>query len=291
MKFIIKRHGDSLRSFRSKGHSFTALMNSSLNNFMMKPNTLMTDSIVRLTIKARTNSPVTGSLLSIRNRNANNNENNSNLRCSKCGQIETLNHILNGCMHKKYLYTKRHDAVQNILRDYLTNTCRMNVHANQTIRGCSSERLEGGCASLKLYLWWNENHLFIAEFTIPYGMLTNADEKDNNPVSTLTIRRNEKTEKYSNLVEECKKQLHCDATLIVCIVSSLGALPHEALDELKKVAISDKEAGKLARRMVADTSSESMNLYYRSKCNNCNQDNNNSNDNDDEETGETEETE
>jgi len=292
MKIIMKRHGNSLRSFRCKGHSFTTLTNSPLSNFMMKPNTLMADSIVRFTIKARTNSLVTGSLLSMRNRNADDDENITTLRCTKCGQTETLNHILNGCMHKKFLYTKRHDAVQNILRDYLTNTCRMNVHANQTIRGRGSERLEGDCASLKPDLWWwNGNHLFIAEFTIPYGMLTNADDNDNNPVSTLTIRRNEKTEKYSNLVEECKKQLHCDASLLVYIVSSLGALPHETLAELKKVTRSDKEAGKLAGRMVAASLRESMMLYYSSKCNNHNKDNNNSNDNDDEGTGETEEIE
>lgn len=119
MKIIMNRHADTLRSLPLKGHSFITLTNSPLSNFMMKPNCFMADSIVRFTIKARTNSLITGSLLSRKNRNNTNNDYNN--ICSKCGEIEILNHILNGCKHKKHLFTKRHDSVQNILRDYLTD--------------------------------------------------------------------------------------------------------------------------------------------------------------------------
>lgn len=152
----------------------------------------------------------------------------------------------------------------------------MNVHTNQTVRGRSSELLEGDCASLKPDLWWwDGNHLFIAEFTIPYGMLSNVNDEQ---VSTLTIRRKEKLEKYNNLVKECKRQLQCDATLLIYIVSSLGALPSETLDDLKRVTRSIKEAGKLAGRMVAASLRESMMLYYSIKCKKQNEDPNSNND-------------
>lgn len=81
-------------------------------------------------------------------------------------------------------------------------------------------------------------------------------------LATLMIRRREKSDKYKSLVEECKKQLNCEATLLVYIVSSLGALPAETLEDLKKVTKSVKDAGKLAGRMVAAALRESMILYY-----------------------------
>lgn len=59
-------------------------------------------------------------------------------KCVRCGETETLLHILNGCNWMKFKYTKRHDTVQNILRDYLLKANRLNVHANQTIRGSNS---------------------------------------------------------------------------------------------------------------------------------------------------------
>ena len=90
------------------------------------------------------------------------------------------------------------DAVQNILRDYLTEQCRENVHANQCVRGRSGEHLTGDIASLKPDLWWwSNNRLFIAEFTIPYCMMSNRNGESQ---STLTLRRSEKLEKYRNLV-------------------------------------------------------------------------------------------
>lgn len=257
MKIIQKRHGELLRSFPLKGHSFCTLMNSPLSNFMLKPNSLMADSVVRFAIKARTNSLITGSLLSNRNNNDSSNRNN---RCSRCGEPETLNHILNSCKRRKHAFTRRHDSVQNILRDYLSDHCRLNVHANQTVRGRGSERLDGECSTLKPDLWWwNGNHLFIGEFTIPYGMLSN---KDGDIQSTLTLRRNQKLEKYRNLVEECNNKFNCETTLLVFVISSLGAIPADTVNELKKVTHSDKDAGKLAGRMVAAAIRESMILYY-----------------------------
>ena len=257
MKILMKRHGDSLRDFPMKGHTFHTLINSPLSNYFLKTNALMADSVVRFAIKARTNSLITGSLLSTLNQNDTTNRNN---RCPRCGQVETLNHILNSCKHKKHLYTKRHDAVQNILRNYLTEQCRENVHANQCVRGRSGEHLTGDSASLKPDLWWwSNNRLFIAEFTIPYGMMSNRNGESQ---STLSLRRSEKLEKYRNLINDCNEKFNCETTLLVFIISSLGAIPVETIEDLKKVTLSDKDVGKLGGRMVAAAIRESMILYY-----------------------------
>lgn len=264
MRIINARHAEKLRSFPLKGHSFTTLSNSPLSNFFLKPNSLMADSIVRFAIKARTNSLMTASI----NPHSSSNTDNANTHahtkyCRLCNQLLTLHHIINGCSHMKSIYTKRHDAVQDVLRNYLTDIKHVNVHANQTVRGSGSERLTGESSSLKPDLWWwSGNQLSIVEFTIPYGMMS---DQDGNNRSTLDIRREEKIDKYNNLLNDCKRQFNCDAKLFVIIVSSLGAIPKESVDELKNITGSEKAAAKLACRMVAAAIRESMLIYYGEK--------------------------
>lgn len=259
MKIIKQRNLMNLLKHNMKGHSFYTLQNSPISNFFLKPNTLMSDAVVKFAIKARTNSLVVGPVRAARSGNA------EDKKCKLCGEIETLCHMINGCKHKKHCFTRRHNAVQDVLRNYLTEKVRVNVHSNQTVRGRGSERLTGQVSSLKPDLWWwNDNHLYIAEFTIPYGSLT---DRGGESQSTLTVRRNEKLDKYLNLVNECSSQFNCETTLLVYIVSSLGAMPAETIEDLRKVTASNKDAGKLAGRMVAAALRESMFLYHGIKVN------------------------
>ena len=178
-------------------------------------------------------------------------------RCSLCGQTETLNHILNGSKRLRHKFTKRHDDVAKVLVKYLTEKKRVIVHCNQCVRGRCSEHITGDSASLRPDMWWWEgDQLKIAEFTIPYGMLSGEEGE-----STLTIRRREKIDKYETLVEDCRRQLNCNVSLFVFIVSSLGAIPDDTIYELKKVTNTSKDAFKLAGRMVAAALRESMLLY------------------------------
>lgn len=186
-----------------------SLRDSSISNFFLKAKSVM-DSIVKFAVKARTNSlRKSNSLPSKRGRSSGA---GNNCLCKLCGAIETLHHIINGCPRSNHLYTSRHDAVQNVLLKHLTEVKRLNVHSNQTVRGRSSERLNGDSANLKPDLWWWEgDRLMLAEFTIPYGMLT---DKNGETESTLTSRRREKLEKYSNLRDDCASQFGCDTTLL-----------------------------------------------------------------------------
>lgn len=191
MKILNDRYFSELCSHKMKGHSFVTLKNSPLSNFFMKPNALMADSIVRFAIKARTNTLMTASLAAHRNSQVSN-------RCIRCGQIETLNHILNGCKRIRQKYTKRHDEVIKVLCKYLTEKKRVIVHCNQCVRGRSSEQITGDNSSLKPDVWWwDGDQLMIAEFTIPYGMVSGEDNE-----STLSIRRREKINKYEKLIED-----------------------------------------------------------------------------------------
>lgn len=254
MKIICKRHQENLCHFTSKGHSFNTLKDSPVSSFFLKPKTHMADSIVKFAIRARTNSLMTGSLKSKRI-----NPTNQNYLCKRCGGIETLHHILNGCPHNKASLIKRHDTVQSVLSKYLIDHKHLNVHQNQSIRGRGGERIDGPRATLRPDLWWWENdRLMVAEFTIPYGMLTDLDGES---ISTLTVRRNEKIEKYSQLINDCKSKFNCDATLLVFVISSLGACPAETLNELKSITGNIKDALKLAARMVAASIRESMFVF------------------------------
>lgn len=273
MKVMSDRYYSDLCQHKMRGHTFTTLKNSPLSNYFMKPNALMADSVVRFAIKARTNTLMTASLAAHRNPQMSN-------RCTRCGQIETLNHILNGCKRCKHKFTKRHDEVVKVLCKYLTEKKRVIVHCNQSVRGRSNEHITGDSASLRPDVWWwDGDQLKIAEFTIPYGMLSGDDDE-----STLVIRRREKLNKYQKLVDDCRNQLNCNVSLFVFIVSSLGAIPDDTINELKKVTVTTKDALKLAGRMVAAALRESMILYIDTKIkkrvNDNNEDEDNDNDND-----------
>lgn len=78
---------------------------------------------------------------------------------------------------------------------------------------------------------------------------------------TLTICRREKLNKYKKLVDVCSSQFNCNVTFLVFVVSSLGEIPSDTTNELKKVASTPKDTFKLTCRMVAAALCQSMLLY------------------------------
>ena len=77
----------------------------------------------------------------------------------------------------------------------------------------------------------------------------------------LEEKRKEKINKYKQLIEDCKAEFSCDATLLVFVISSVGACPVETVNELKQITDNTKDALKLAARMVAASLRESMFVY------------------------------
>ena len=162
--------------------------------------------------------------------------------------------------YRKNEFTIRHDAVAAILREYIINNKHCVVHSNQVVRGRDGARLEGDNTNLKPDLWWwKDDKLFIIEITIPYGMYTDVDGIH---TSTLSLRRQQKLNKYDSLVNDCKHQFNCDADFSVIILSSLGAIPKETIDELKKLTNTEADWKKLCKRMVMATLRESMCIAY-----------------------------
>ena len=257
MKFLQSRHFDNLINHPLKGHSFVTLRNSPISSFFVNPKAKAADSVTNFAFRARLGSLFTGNLQYSR---SNNQDINVRL-CPRCNEIETQHHLLNGCKLRKQEFTQRHDEVVKILRNFINDKKKVVTHANQVVRGHDSERLTGPNAALKPDLWfWDHNKLFIIEFTIPYGMKSDVDDASS---TTLELRRSQKLNKYIPLLEDCKQQFHCDAELLIIIVSSLGAVPKETIDDVKKIAPSDRAWKKIVMKMVMTSIRESMFIYLK----------------------------
>ena len=146
------------------------LTNSPISSFFTSPKADAADSIVNFAFKARLGSLFIGSM---RRRRTCIEDNG---KCKKCGQLETIHHLLNGCQYRKNEFTIRHDAVAAILRDYIINNKHCVVHSNQVVGGRDDARFEGDNTNLKPDLWRRkDDKLYIVEITIPYGMYTDVD--------------------------------------------------------------------------------------------------------------------
>ena len=253
MKILKKRHFAHLCSHKMKGHSFMTLKNSSLSSFFLNHSTYLADSVVKFAVKARCNSLMTGSIMSQRTLDPN------DAKCKLCGNKETLHHIINGCQKKKFKFTRRHNEVQKVLSTYLRVVKKMIVYEDRSVHSRDNGRIQGDNSTLRpdLY-WWDGNILNIAEFTIPYGMMS---DNHGQMESTLSSTRKMKINKYKNLIEDCKSQFNCEVNFYVIIVSSLGAVPNETLGDLDKITSSKKDTKMLACRMVATSLRESMFIF------------------------------
>ena len=95
-----QREQKELCSLPMKGHSFVTIQNSKISNLFMNTNSSTSDSIVKYAICGRCNSLRIGELLKRKE-----GENASWGNCGVCNQLESLQHILNGCQNRKYKYT------------------------------------------------------------------------------------------------------------------------------------------------------------------------------------------
>lgn len=75
---------------------------------------------------------------------------------------------------------------------------------------------------------WDQKHIKMAEFSCPYA---NVGEQGNK----LTNVFNEKKDKYKELVQECERVYKRKVKLYVIIVSSLGAIQKQSIDDIKKL--------------------------------------------------------
>ena len=253
-----KRHLNNLKKLQFKAHTFNAMDKSTDSNFFMANFRAPTsDNIIKFAILARCNNLPTNEIL---------NKNNPNIDpiCHRCNKNcnDSLMHRINGCNKIKNLTTKRHNA---IVEEIIKGIEKCNKNNNNIIFNRNTkviDREHKTISNLKPDIWYiNNNKLTLIEVNSPYGSI---DNKENEPKSTLVIRREEKINKYKDYIELCKNRLNLKVELYVIVISSLGIIPKETNKDLMKLFDGNKKVLHLtARRCVVAALRESMLIFYR----------------------------
>jgi hypothetical protein len=263
-KICQMKHLENIQKSGGKGHSLRDLEGCPISNFFIgNCHSPTSDAVVKFAIRARTNNlPTEANLYNWGKRNSGS--------CLKCGNHGTLVHRINSCRPRFQLMTKRHDdVVELIARMIEAKQNGIILHRNSTIRIPSQNmQLSSEVSNLRPDLWFvtpGEKKLTLVEVTVPYGSRTkerssrddDEEEDEDGPIlisttrrevlrgqeedseketATLEIRRRDKVEKYQKLIEECERKLDYEVELLVVVISSLGAIPKETMNDLRKLA-------------------------------------------------------
>ena len=250
-RMIREEHYKNLIGHPLRGHSFVALRNCPTSSFFLATGrTTAKDSLVKFAVLARTNSLHTGQVRRLANP-----EQEDGL--CRCGELESLAHLLNGCQYLKQEYTARHNRVVDLVWEMIqraNHPRHLHPHFNTVVPGPLSEATR----RLRPDIWYMRNGvLHVVEITVPYASTT---QRDGSRQDTLAMRRAQKLDKYQPLIEEIQNQPGAAAELHVIIVGSLGAIPDATMKELLKLAPAPL-AKRYAKRIVAATILGSRILY------------------------------
>ena len=254
-RMIREEHYKNLIGHPLRGHSFAALRNCPTSSFFLATGrTNAKDSLVKFAVLARTNSLHTGQVRRLANP-----EQEDGL--CRCGELESLAHLLNGCQYLKQKYTARHNRVVDLVWEMIqkaNHPRHLHPHFNTTIPGPLSEEVR----RLRPDLWYTkEGVLQVIEVTVPCASQTQRNGTEEN---TLTLRRRQKLEKYRQLLNEFQQQPGAAAELHVIVIGSLGAIPNETMKELAELAPKPL-AKRYGRRIVAATITGSRILYLEAR--------------------------
>ena len=228
MKTLRETQRRGLIANKGIGHSFINIRDCGFaNTFIGNYKSNISDSISSWIIKARCNMLRTGTKCMKMNL-----PKDKCTTCPYCGgvEVDTLQHRLNGCKSNRHLQTKRHNNVQNIILSYMKARLNKNTHftTNKTLR-IDGIRIDEEFANMKPdIVAWTKDKVMIVEFSVPYDNETEKGMKIN------TVY-NEKVEKYKGLVEACKKTYNREVKQFTIIVSSLGAINKNSINDIKKL--------------------------------------------------------
>ena len=263
VRMLIKRkreeNWNALTTHPFHGHSFTLTRNNPDSNYFIgNPTCRMSDKMVKFVLKGRLNLLPTGELLDKRNPNA------PQHVCPKCHDAthkDSLMHRLNGCRATMNQMTVRHNAVQKVIKDEISNKYRVPVKSNCTVR-IGNRTLPQRSAVLKPDLWFEyNNEVQLVEFTVPYGDMTT--DTQGNRISSLKSKYNEKVSKYSDLLLDIKNTFNKEAKLTVIVVSSLGVIPNKTTKAIQDLLqLSKKNLQRVVRRIVYEAIRGSYLLFY-----------------------------
>ena len=251
-RMLRERHQRDLTSHPLRGHSFVALKDCPISNyFLATGNTKPKDNLVKFAILARTNSLHTGQVRRLASSGQVDGE-------CRCGQLESLAHILNGCVYYKQKYTGRHNAIVDLVWEMIREAARpqtLTPHFNSALLDVDEDE---NVRRLRPDLWYRKGGtLHVVEVTVPYATPSHGE-------NTLETRRREKLEKYEPLMTALRRRPGAAAELHVIVIGSLGAIPKSTIKELEKLAPAALTR-RYAKRMTAAAILGSRLIYLESR--------------------------
>lgn len=171
-------------------------------------------------------------------------------------------HRLNGCRPKYTKYKTRHNAIEKILIEAIRSTTnqRLVIRRSTQVRMTGAAALSERNQRLMPDLWYFDrvkNCIQVIEITVPY------DSTDEDGRSKVKIRREEKSQKYRDLITEIRTQWAVAAHLHVIVVSSLGTVPKDTkLDLLSLLGGDSKLVNEISRSLALAAVRESALIYW-----------------------------
>ena len=240
-----------------KGHSFDSLKNSACSSFFLSPRiTKANNNVVKFAVNARCNNLPTGEIIA----------HGENVpKCTICNNgPDNIKHRLNACKLRFSKYKERHNAVVEDLIRFIDQSSnqQFTFHRSTSIKIPGMNQLELENQKLLPDIWFVDlvnNKLILIEVSIPYGCLTHIN---GNVISTLEKVTREKTNKYAALKEDCAIKTNLNVKFYPIIVSSLGAVPHNTFNCLKKLLKNDSKLTKVCARAISFSAIKGSALIY-----------------------------
>ena len=222
------------------------------NSYLLRQHNPICDALFKFAIKSRTNLLGTPEVNELFN-------NLPHTYCPSCANqnkqsIQSLAHLLNGCISRFPQYTERHDKVQSILIEYVRKLPEVEeIFTNHTVQ------IPNIPDDLKLLrpdiVAWHASRprCTILEVSVPYAGF-------NWGYDTLKKVYEHKKDKYMHLIEFIRSQ-GIVVNFHVVIVSSLGAVFKDSITDLNRLLLDRKACKILIKRLSAVTIWSSFKIW------------------------------
>ena len=237
-------------------HSFHSLINNPLSSeFIIKQKFPINDKIIKFALKARTNNLGTPEFDEL----INGKQHVFCPFCTKHGKncIQSLSHILNGCVHKFPDYTVRHNRIQGIIVEYVKEL--PGIEEIYTDNSIHMPDIPSELSRLRpdIITWFNNRtKCIIFEISIPYASIQWNED-------TLEKVYKHKKEKYNSLVSFLRRK-GIEVVCGVVIVSSVGAVYHESINDINRIFSDRKKCKTIIKRLAINSIMGSLNVWTKS---------------------------
>ena len=236
-------------------HSLFSFDDNPLSNyFAVKQQFPVSDTFIKFALASRSNLLPTPEFDEIIN-------NKSHIYCPMCLRqgkqcIQSLAHILNGCVGKYKEYTERHNRISKIIVDRLKEMTEIKeIHTDKTLH-IQDLPLELQHLRPDIIAWSENRHkCFLIEISVPYA-------KINHDGNTLENVYAHKKNKYASLVNVIRdKGITVDH--ITVVVSSIGAIWKDSCSDLKGLCNGNLKIWKtLIKSISANAIIGSLNIWH-----------------------------